>query len=380
MRIFFCEEDTIENVQRKYKTEIGESMVQPSEKLKKILFIIGVAGAVYVCFQYLLPLVIPFLLAYAVALALHPSASWVARRCRVTVGKRQFGISIGVAGAVEFLILFCVLAAGIYVGGQKLLSEAGMLIDQIPLWVDQLDIWLTAICHRMETWLCLKENFMVVLMRDMLKSLVDSVKNTAMPYLMVNSMGIFSFFIQLTVIWVVLTIGVMLSLQEMAAWKERARRSIFKQEFTMIGRRLRVVANAYIKTQGVIMLLTTAICTVGFGLMGNPYYILAGIGIGLLDALPIFGTGTVLIPWAIITFFQGNVGKGLVLLGLYVICYFLREILEAKMMGDKVGLSPLETLISMYVGLQLFGILGFVLGPVGLVLIEDIVGAAEEDR
>ena len=65
--------------------------------------------------------------------------------------------------------------------------------------------------------------------------------------------------------------------------------------------------------------------------------------------------------------------RGLVLLGLYFACYLIREFLEAKMMGDQVGLSPLETLISIYVGLQLFGVLGLFLGPVGLLLIEDLV-------
>lgn len=61
------------------------------------------------------------------------------------------------------------------------------------------------------------------------------------------------------------------------------------------------------------------------------------------------------------------------LLGLYLVCYFMREFVEAKLMGKKMGLSPLETLMSMYVGLQLFGFLGFILGPVGLMLIEDLV-------
>ena len=65
--------------------------------------------------------------------------------------------------------------------------------------------------------------------------------------------------------------------------------------------------------------------------------------------------------------------SGLVLLGLYVVCYFIRQILEAKIMGGKVGLSALETLISMYVGLKLFGIAGFLLGPMGLLIIEDFV-------
>ena len=104
------------------------------------------------------------------------------------------------------------------------------------------------------------------------------------------------------------------------------------------------------------------------------YSILAGIGIGLLDALPIFGTGTVLIPWAIGACLRGKWLRGLVIFGLYVICYFVRQILEAKLMGDKVGLSPLETLISMYVGLQLFGILGVLLGPVGVLVVKEFAG------
>jgi len=66
-------------------------------------------------------------------------------------------------------------------------------------------------------------------------------------------------------------------------------------------------------------------------------------------------------------------------MGLYLICYFLREILEAKMMGDKVGLSPLETLIAMYVGLKLFGIPGFLLGPIGILLICDLLETLENE-
>ena len=60
-------------------------------------------------------------------------------------------------------------------------------------------------------------------------------------------------------------------------------------------------------------------------------------------------------------------------MGIYVLCYFIRQVLEARIMGDQAGLSPVETLIAMYVGLQLFGLSGFILGPIGLLLIEDFV-------
>ena len=141
----------------------------------------------------------------------------------------------------------------------------------------------------------------------------------------------------------------------------------------MVGQRLVSVGNAWLRTQFVIMAVTSILCILGLFLIGNSYSLLLGIGIGILDALPIFGTGTVLIPWGIVMLLQKKWKEGLVILALYVVCYFVREILEARIMGNKVGLSALETLISMYVGLKLFGIAGFLLGPVGLLLVEDLV-------
>ena len=119
------------------------------------------------------------------------------------------------------------------------------------------------------------------------------------------------------------------------------------------------------------MAMTMAICTAAFFLMGSSYALLAGIGIGLLDALPVFGTGTVLIPWALLSAVQGHPGKAAVLAALYLVCYFLREILEARMMGGVAGLSPLETLMAMYAGLRLFGLAGLFLGPAGLLIIRE---------
>lgn len=383
-------------------------MGKPEKKLKKIILILGITGAVYGSFRFLLPLVIPFLLAWGLAVLLRPSASWITRHCRIWVpwsgyghrcghkcrhrcGHRQdngeadkssgryIGLPIGVVGVLELLAATALLGMGVYAGGRKLYLEAGLLLNRIPEWINLLDIWLTSVCHDIEDIFCLKANMLVLLMREMLRGLMSSIKHAAMPYLMMNSVTVFRWGIGITVVSVVVLVSVGMCLQEMERWKKRCAMSVFRREFALIGRRLAIVANAYLKTQGVIMLLTTVICTAGFWLMGNPYYILAGVGIGLLDALPVFGTGTVLIPWAVILFASGQWGRGLFLLFLYVVCYFLREILEARLMGDRVGLSPLETLMSMYVGLELFGIAGFLLGPVGLLIIRDLVEALESE-
>ena len=352
-------------------------MGKPDKKLKKILFIMGITGAVYGSFRYLLPLVVPFLLAWGLAALLRPSARWISAKCRVTVRGKTWAVPVGLAGVVELVIILALLGIGLYAGGRKLLFEAGLLMEQIPVWTEALDRWLTGICRRMEECLCLKDGLLVVLMREMLKGLIVSMKDAAMPYLMVNSVSVFRWGIGISVVLVIVLAATGMALQEMDVWKKRCRRSIYREEFALIGRRLAIMANAYGKTQLIIMTLTSLICMLGFWLMKNPYYILLGIGIGLLDALPIFGTGTVLIPWAVVRMVQGQWKMAVALTLLYLICYFLREILEAKLMGEQVGLSPLETLISMYVGLQLFGIAGFLLGPIGLLLIRDLVEAME---
>ena len=345
--------------------------MQGSKKFKKLVRIIGVTVAVYGVFRYLLPLVTPFLLAWMTAIILKPSACAVARKLKISWKGRTFGISPGAVGLLELVILIGSIGALLYFGGQKLYEEAAMLAGKIPLWIEELDQYLTGLCRQMEGMLCLRPNTMVRIARDMIRSLGNAFKQGAMPYLMGNSVIIAKCCIHCCIIFVLYAIGVMLFLQEMDGWKERIQESLYQPEFVRIKNLLCIVANAYLRTQGLIMILTTIVCTFGFFLLGNPYYILAGVGIGLLDALPVFGTGTVLLPWTIFCFLQGQWGRGMTVFGIYLICYFLREILEARLMGDKVGLTPLETLASIYIGLQLFGIFGFLLGPVGLLLVKE---------
>lgn len=114
-----------------------------------------------------------------------------------------------------------------------------------------------------------------------------------------------------------------------------------------------------------------SVCSTGLYFLGNGYAVLLGVIIGLLDALPVFGTGTVLIPWALFSLVFGNWPYAVGLIVIYVSCYYLREIMEAKLMGGHMGIAPLEMLISMYIGLKLFGVAGFILGPFGFMVIKD---------
>lgn len=329
-------------------------------------------------FKYLLPLVVPFLFSYAVALWLRPSVRYFERKLQFTIRGRQCCVPAAVIGGMELLLLSLILFGIVYLGSSRLLDQVYAFSTAFPRWLSWLDGKLTGFCRSVEQVLGLKNDYIVILTRDMIAELGSVVRTSTMPALMNNSMTIVSKLAGALIFLVIFYVGTLMFLQEMETIRERKSRSMFHREFSLIGRRLVSVGNAWLKTQFVIMTVTAVLCILGLFLIGNAYSLLLGIVIGILDALPIFGTGTVLIPWGIVMLMQKRWKEGIMLLALYVVCYFVREILEARIMGNKVGLSALETLISMYVGLKLFGIAGFLIGPVGLLLIEDLVELYED--
>lgn len=341
------------------------------EKGKRILRIVGAAAGVYLVFKYILPLAAPFVFAAVAAVLLKPSAEKLAGKLRFEWRGRVFGAAPWAVAVAELTLVLGVLGAAAYAGGRRLCEQIMLFMERMPEWLAQLNRWLTGICHLLEERLTLKEDTMVYLAQDMIQGLGERMKQGTMPYLMGNSMSLAQGAVGLIVVMILFMMGVMLFIREMDGIRQWMENSFFREEFIRIGRVLGLAGHAYLRAQGIILLFTMAMCAAGLFLLKNPYYILAGIGLGLLDALPIFGTGTVLVPWAVICFFQRKWQRGLFLLALYAACYLLREFLEAKLLSDKVGLSPLLTLISIYVGLQLFGIPGVLLGPVGSLVIRE---------
>ena len=111
------------------------------------------------------------------------------------------------------------------------------------------------------------------------------------------------------------------------------------------------------------MSLTAFITIVGLLLIGNRYAVTLGVLAGLLDAVPIVGTGILFGPWIVGLFIMGLFGEGFKVILLWVITLVIRQFLEPKIMSQGLGLQPLPTLISMYIGLQLLGIGGILIGP-----------------
>ena len=131
---------------------------------------------------------------------------------------------------------------------------------------------------------------------------------------------------------------------------------------------LRYVAS-FVKAQLIIMSCISLICVLGLTIFRVSNGIYWGILAGLLDALPFVGTGIVLMPLLIVSLTGGFWGKGIGIAFLMAFCVFLREFLEPKLIGERIGLPPLGMLIAIYVGIHLFGVWGILKGPLGYVIV-----------
>lgn len=136
----------------------------------------------------------------------------------------------------------------------------------------------------------------------------------------------------------------------------------------------------FLKAYSTLIFITFILTLVAFKILGIKYALTLALIIGVMDILPVLGPGAIYIPWIIWAFIAGNTGMGIGLLVVYIIISAVRQFLEPKIVGDNIGLHPLATLISLYVGLQLAGVAGMIMGPICVVLFIAMYRAGILDR
>jgi len=119
----------------------------------------------------------------------------------------------------------------------------------------------------------------------------------------------------------------------------------------------------WLKAQGKLMAVTYGIVALGLTVIGVRYGFFWAVLVALVDAVPVLGTGTVLIPWAVVELIQGQTLRGVGLVATYAAAMLTRTVLEPRLVGRHLGLDPLLTLVFLYVGYRFWGILGMILAP-----------------
>ena len=124
----------------------------------------------------------------------------------------------------------------------------------------------------------------------------------------------------------------------------------------------------YVKSQLILSAGVFAILSAGFFLMGQPYGLLLAFALAVLDFIPIIGAGTVMVPWAVVDMVLAQYGEAAALMAVWGVIVLFRRFAEPKILGDQTGLSPILSLVGIYAGMKLGGVLGMVVGPLLLLV------------
>ena len=136
--------------------------------------------------------------------------------------------------------------------------------------------------------------------------------------------------------------------------------------------RLRSVTGRWLRAQIRLSGVTFGIVLVGYLILGVENSLILALVTAVVDAVPMLGTGTLLIPWSIVTLLQGQTARGVGLLGIYVTAMVVRSTLEPKLVGRQLGMNPLLTLMALYAGFRLWGVGGMILAPIVTVLAREL--------
>ena len=133
----------------------------------------------------------------------------------------------------------------------------------------------------------------------------------------------------------------------------------------------------YLRAEATLILVSFIISLAGLYILSFlnfniPYPFLMALFIGFVDALPILGSGTVMVPWAIFSGLNGDLSLGIAILTLFIIMSIVRQFLEPKLVSKNIGVHPIFTLIAMYTGFKLIGIIGLLIGPIVLIIVKNI--------
>ena len=310
--------------------------------------------------RYLLPILLPFLLAALLALAAEPLVSFLHDRLRLPRALASgIGVSIALLLAVLLVLTLCAL----------LLRQLGNLSGILP------DLGQTA-QEGMESL----EGF-----------LVDLAQKTPQAVSPILTRGVENFFSDGTQLldqvtakiltlasgiltripdsalgfgtWILASFMISAKLPNIRTWVSQRLPDSWRKQYLPTVKRLKRSLSGWLTAQLKLTGITFLVLSAGFLLLRVHHAPLWAALISLVDALPILGTGTVLIPWSLVCFLQRDHVRALGLLGIYTAAALLRSVLEPKLIGKQLGLDPLVTLLSMYTGYRLWGILGMLVSP-----------------
>lgn len=332
---------------------------------KLLLYVLGGVAGVWLTARFLLPVGLPFLLGWGVSRLSLP----LERRLRRRLPLASF-LSVTLIAAALGLVVW-LLALGLFAGLERLSARLPALLQSLSAPVSGLHAALLRLAGRLPDGLSAPavqwldqffagSSVLAGTLSDWVLSLAGRILMSVPDILL-------------------FALTLLLSAYLFSSERERLRAFLarylpeqWRERWVKVSKKLRTALGGYLKTQLRLSLVILGMTAAGLLLLGQHNALLIALVTAIVDALPVFGVGTVLIPWGIISFLRGSTVLGIGLLVLYALCAVIRAFLEPRFLGKQIGLNPLLTLIALYAGYRLFGVLGMILFPVAVILLKQL--------
>lgn len=333
---------------------------------EKLIFGVLTAALVYLAAKYALPISLPFLMGLALALAAEPAVAWMHRRFGLCRGAAA---GIGVTGVFVLWVTVLTLLLSLLVRQLGHLSELlPAAAEAISQGTQALQQWLLSLALKAPAGI---RETIVRILQSLFQDGSGLLQQAAqkLPQMAGSALGHLSSGFIGTVTAALSAYMISARLPQL---KQRLAGHIPEQwrtRFFPAAKGFRKALGRWLLAQGKLAAVTLALLMAGFFLLSIPNTLLWALLVTMVDILPILGVGTVLVPWSLVSYLQGDTPKALGLLGIFLVVWMARSVLEPKLIGKELGLDPLVTLLCIYAGFRLWGIVGMLLSPVAAICV-----------
>lgn len=326
--------------------------------------------------------ILPFLLALLFSSLISPIADFLSKRCKIP--KKP-------ASAALVLLFFFAIVSLLYFAGARLIEEIGDLLDRLSADPDSIRLTIEQLAEKFAR---LGNRFSILqkalsseslqelgldvdrLLTDALSSLLSSL-TSRLSSMAMNVAAKIPETLLFTAVFLISSFYFSADRERIGGYFTSLLPDRWQEKLPTLKEKAARTLTGYLKAYLLLMLLTFAEVFLGLTLLGTNYALLMSLIIAVVDVLPILGTGTVLIPWSILAFTTGDAKMGTGLLILYGVVLILRQLTEPRIVGNSIGLHPLATLASVYLGIRFLGLSGIFIGPIVALCIKGFGGNSD---
>ena len=329
---------------------------------KKICITVAAVAGIYLFFKYIIRLILPFIIAFIIAFLLKNPVRLIHERTKI--GKR-------ILSAVFVILVVLVCGFFIFLLSNRLISEVERFASSLS---ENSDKYVAAFFEFIDR-LAEKLPFIDQMGADLSGAVSNAIKSmlttitSRIPMFIAYVVGMLPEILLFTVILIMASYYFCADFDEGAKKLESLLSPESYQRVLNFKNRLTNTGLSYLKACFILMFITFGELLVGFFMLGVPYAFTLALIVAAVDMLPILGVGTVLAPWSLFAWFSGDTytAIGLVIINLTVTV--VRRFIEPRVIGTGIGLSPVTTLVAMYIGFRLFGFTGLFFSPLAAILI-----------